>query len=83
MEWTVLHTFYDLMEAQLALNAIQAAGLDGFLQNENTSTLLPMLNYGAGGGIQLMVREEERHLAEQALESPQDNDNLKNTSDNA
>ena len=64
MEFILLESFDNYIDANLVLGRMEEAGLHCWLQDENTATINPILT-NAIGGIKLMVAKEE---IEQAVE---------------
>ena len=64
MEFILLESFDNYIDANLVLGRMEEAGLHCWLQDENTATNNPILT-NAIGGIKLMVAKEE---IEQAVE---------------
>jgi hypothetical protein len=58
-----LTTCENTSEAYLLKGLLLNEGIDCFLTNENTTTLLPHLNNMLGSGIQIIVKEEDFHRA--------------------
>jgi predicted RNA-binding Zn-ribbon protein involved in translation (DUF1610 family) len=59
MNFLRLRTYDNYIEAHLAKNKLENAGIPCFITNEYTSTMLPTTTYMLQGGIQLMVRKED------------------------
>lgn len=58
MDFVLLESFENYIEANLVLGRMQEAGINCWLKDENTATLNPILS-NAIGGIKLMVDKEE------------------------
>lgn len=58
MEFVLLESFDNYIDANLVLGRMQEAGINCWLKDENTATLYPIL-LNAIGGIKLMVDKEE------------------------
>lgn len=67
MKYLKLRTFDDVIHATLARGVLENNGIPCFLTNENVTTLLPSLNFIHGGGIHLMVGEENFERAAELL----------------
>lgn len=68
MKYLKLRTFNDVIHATIARDVLENNGIPCFLTNENVTTLLPSLNFIHGGGIHLMVAEENLEKADELLE---------------
>ncbi len=64
-EFTVLMTFNTAGEAAIYKSLLDSAGIDNFIKNDLTSTVLTMLNESVG--IKLVVRTEDVPRAEEFL----------------
>ncbi len=64
-EFTVLMTFNTAGEAAIYSSLLDSAGIDNFIKNDVTSTVLTMLNDSVG--IKLVVRTEDVPRAEEFL----------------
>ncbi len=67
MKYHKLRVFDTLIEASFAKDKLLNAGVPCFLANETVTTLLPTLNFIHGGGIHLMVNQEDFVEAERIL----------------
>lgn len=67
MKYRKLRVFDNSIEATLARDKLLNAGVPCFLTNETVTTMLPNLNYIHGGGIYLMVNQEDYDEAEGIL----------------
>lgn len=63
METIFVTTFYNNIEANIVKGRLESEGVSCFLTNENFSTLMPHLNYLAGGGTHLFVLQRDYELA--------------------
>ena len=68
MKYHKLRTYNDVIHATIARDVLENNGIPCFLTNENVTTLLPSLNFIHGGGIHLMVSEENLERADELLE---------------
>ena len=66
-EFTVLMTFNTTGEAAIYKSLLDSAGIDNFIKNDATSTVLTMLNESVG--IKLVVRTEDLPRAEEFLQA--------------
>ena len=66
MEFVILETFENYIEANLALGRMEKAGINCRLKDENTATLYPILT-NAIGGIKLMVLKDDQQKAIEIL----------------
>lgn len=62
MEFVILKSFTNYIDAHLMLGRLQDEGVDCWLKNENTATVMPIWN-NALGGIQLMVNSSQAEKA--------------------
>lgn len=62
-ETVFVTTFYNNIEANIVKGRLESEGVSCFLTNENFSTLMPHLNYLAGGGTHLFVLQSDYQLA--------------------
>jgi predicted RNA-binding Zn-ribbon protein involved in translation (DUF1610 family) len=62
MKMVAVQVYHNYMEANIARGMLAEEGIDAFLDNENTMTIIPMLGT-AGGGIRLMVPEQQKEQA--------------------
>lgn len=70
MEFIILKSFTNYIDAHIALGRMKGEGIDCWLKNENTTTVMPIWTT-ALGGIQLMVsaaQEEEATALLHAME---------------
>jgi DNA-directed RNA polymerase subunit RPC12/RpoP len=58
MDFLVLQSFNSYIDAHLLLSRLESEGIEGWLQDENTVTINPILT-NAVGGIKLLVRKED------------------------
>lgn len=58
MEFVILKSFTNYIDAHIALGRMKDGGIDCWLKNENTTTVMPIWTT-ALGGIQLMVAKEQ------------------------
>jgi DNA-directed RNA polymerase subunit RPC12/RpoP len=66
MEFVRLKTFMNYIDANIVLGRLKNEGIDCWLRNENTSTIMPIWNT-AIGGIQLMVSSAQAEKASYIL----------------
>lgn len=66
MEFVILETFQNYIEANLVLGRMEEAGIHCWLKDENTATINPVLT-NVIGGIKLMVAEEDLEKATEIL----------------
>lgn len=66
MEFFILDTFDNYIDANLTLGRLKDEGISCWLQDENTATVNPFLT-NAIGGIKLMVPAEEVYKAKKIL----------------
>ncbi len=78
MKYRKFRVFDNSIEANLAKDKLMNAGIPCFLANENVTTLLPNLNFIHGGGIHLMVNQEEYAAAERVLTTDDSDDVTRN-----
>lgn len=64
-EFTVLRTFNNSGEAELMKALLDSAGIDSFIKNDITSSVLTMLNDSVG--IKLVVRSKDLGKAKKFL----------------
>lgn len=64
MKFVLVHSFANYIDANIALGRLEEEGIRGWLRDEHTVTIDPILT-NAVGGIKLMVPETQ---AERALE---------------
>ena len=62
MEYTIVQSFSNYIEANIMLGRMKDEGIECWLKNENTSTIMPVWN-NAIGGIQLMVENNDLERA--------------------
>jgi DNA-directed RNA polymerase subunit RPC12/RpoP len=65
-EFVVLKSFTNYIEAHIILGRMKDEGLDCWLKNENTTTIMPIWTT-ALGGIQLMVNKAQAQKAAYVL----------------
>jgi hypothetical protein len=63
----VIETFTSQHEADLAKNALEAAGIDAMIKADTAGGMRPHLAWSSGG-FQLVVREEDAAAAGDVLE---------------
>ncbi|HUC81378.1 MAG TPA: DUF2007 domain-containing protein [Flavisolibacter sp.] len=66
MEFVRLKTFMNYIDANIILGRLKNEGIDCWLKNENTATIMPIWNT-AMGGIQLMVNAGQLQKAAYVL----------------
>ena len=64
----VVHTFGDRIEADLALSALEAAGIEAMVRGDDAGGVQPGL--WKGEGVQILVRAEDAEQAAEILELP-------------
>ena len=62
MEFVVLRSFSNYIDAHIVLGRMKDEGIDCWLKNENTTTIMPIWTT-AIGGIQLMVNKRQQQQA--------------------
>ncbi len=62
MQFVILKSFANYIDAHIVLGRMKDEGIECWLKNENTSTVMPIWN-NALGGIQLMVDKEQEEEA--------------------
>ncbi len=67
MKTTLLTTVNSAVEAHLIKGMLSNNGIECMITNENVSTILPHYNNMLGGGIRIMVAEENFDQAYQLL----------------
>lgn len=67
MEFVILHSFDNYMDAHLLMSRLESEEIDCWLQDENTVTTIPIWT-NAVGGIKLMVKKEDAVRARQIQE---------------
>ena len=65
-----VETFWDATEAHLARGALEEAGIDCVVADDNAATMMP-LHVGAIGGVKLLVRESDLARARKVLDGLQ------------
>ena len=58
MDFVILQSFNDYMDAHLLMGRLESEGIECWLQDEHTVTINPVWT-NAVGGIKLMVKEED------------------------
>ena len=66
MDFVILETFDNYIDASLMLGRLEEAGINCWLKDEQTATLNPILT-NAIGGIKLMVAEDDISEATEIL----------------
>lgn len=66
MEFVILKSFANYVDAHIALGRMKDEGIDCWLKNENTTTIMPVWTT-ALGGIQLMVNAAQEEEAASLL----------------
>jgi hypothetical protein len=74
MKYKKIRTYYTAIEASLAQDTLLRNDIPCFLTNENVTSLMPSLNFIAGGGITLMVSGENFQIADKILSDQESND---------
>ncbi len=67
-----LTTVSSSIEATLLQHVLEMEGIDSFITNEHTSTMLPHLYGMLGHGIQVMVRDDDFEKAKDVLRREQE-----------
>ncbi len=65
----VIHAFGNSQEAELAVSALDAAGIDAMVQADSGGGMRPHLAW-AGVGYQILVRSEDAPAAREVLDLP-------------
>ena len=65
----VVHAFGNCPEADMAVSALAAAGIDAMVQADSGGGMRPHLAW-AGVGFQILVREEDASAAREVLDLP-------------
>ncbi len=68
-----LTTCYNLIDASFIKNNLENEGVECFLTNEITSTLVPFYNGMMNAGIQIMINEEDYEKASLLINKPLEN----------
>jgi hypothetical protein len=68
-ELVVVHAFGSRPEADMAVSALDAAGIDAIIQADSGGGMRPHLAW-AGVGFQILVREEDLTEARNILDLP-------------
>jgi hypothetical protein len=63
----VIRTFDNQAEADVAMSALESAGIDSMLQADTGGGMRPHLAW-SGAGFKVLVREEDAAAAREALE---------------
>ncbi|HVF95995.1 MAG TPA: DUF2007 domain-containing protein [Flavisolibacter sp.] len=66
MEFSILKSFANYIDAHIVLGRMQEEGINCWLKNESTATIMPIWNT-ALGGIQLMVNNDQLQRAASIL----------------
>jgi Putative prokaryotic signal transducing protein len=64
MDFVILQSFNNYIDAHLLMGRLESEGIECWLQDENTVTIYPVWT-NAVGGIKLMVKKEDAVLARQ------------------
>ncbi|MBG9376049.1 DUF2007 domain-containing protein [Panacibacter sp. DH6] len=67
MEFSILRTFNNYIDAHLLLTRLESEGFNCWLKDENVVTINPVWTT-AVGGIKLMIPDEEKEAAEKVLQ---------------
>ncbi len=70
-----LITCNNLQEAHIIKGRLNNEGVDCFLTNQNFTSLMPVYNNMLGGGIQVIIREDDLSKAKQLLKDKLEPDN--------
>ena len=65
-ELVVVGTFSDRIEAELAASALEAAGIDSMIRDDDAGGMQPAMAFT--GGVELLVREADASAAGEILE---------------
>jgi hypothetical protein len=68
-ELVMIHAFNNNQEAELAVGALEAAGIDAMVQADSGGGMRPHLAW-AGVGYQILVRAEDAVAAREILDLP-------------
>ena len=63
---TIVRTFSNRQEAELALGAIRAAGIEAILRTDDAGGLRPALSWS--NGVELVVRDDDAEEAAEILD---------------
>jgi hypothetical protein len=64
----VVHTFGTRQEADLALSALNAAGIEAMARSDDTGGLRPHMAFA--NGVEVVVRAEDESAAREVLDLP-------------
>ncbi len=70
-----LITCDNAVEAHLIKGKLNNEGIDCFITNENTSTLIPYMNNMMGAGVQVMIHKEDYDRARELVKDKLQPDN--------
>ena len=76
MEFVILKSFTNYIDAHILLGRMQEEGIDCWLKNEDTTTIMPIWT-NALGGIQLMVDSDQAQKATRLLKEFEDERRMK------
>jgi pentatricopeptide repeat protein len=76
MDFVHVYTYNNYIDANIILGRLQSEGVNCWLKDENTSTIMPIWNQ-ATGGIRLMVAESDVEKAVELLKQMQEEKKLK------
>jgi predicted nuclease with RNAse H fold len=68
-ELVIIHAFNNRPEADLAVSALRAAGIDAMIRADDGGSMRPSVAW-AGVGFQVIVRREDSEAAHAILEIP-------------
>lgn len=68
MKTQILITCNNAIEANLIKGRLEVEGVQSFTTSENISNLIPMYNNMLGGGVQVMVFEEDLECAKRIIQ---------------
>ena len=68
-ELVVVHAFNNRPEADMAVSALQAAGIDAMIRADDGGSMRPSVAW-AGVGFEVIVRSEDMEAAHAILEIP-------------
>ena len=64
MEFVVIQTYLNTIEAEVAKSALEAAGIVSMIRSDDCGVMQPSLQMG---GVDLLVRAEDAEAAEEIL----------------
>lgn len=57
----LLHTYNDILEANLIQEKLKAAGIDSYVENEN------VVGFNPGGGVKVKIFSKDKEAAEKII----------------